>query len=64
MIEIDAVHGGVLVYLRESISLSERNDLLPDSLETIYVEIKRPYSKSFLVYAWYRPPNTKHQSVC
>ena len=46
------------MHIRKPISFSERNDLVPDSLEIICVEIKKPYNKSFLVYAWYRPPST------
>ena len=33
--------GGVLMYIRESIPFSERNDLVPTSLEMICVEISR-----------------------
>lgn len=33
--------GGVLMYFQESISFSERNDLIPDSLEMICAEIKK-----------------------
>ena len=43
--------GGVIMYLGQSLSFTERNDLVPDSLEMICVEIKKPYNKSFLVYA-------------
>ena len=51
--------GGVIMYLGQSLSFTERNDLVPDSLEMICVEIKKPYNKSFLVCAWYmRPPNS------
>ena len=54
--------GGVLMYIGKPVSFSERNDLvpdsLPDSLQIICIEIKKPYNKSFLVCAWYRPPST------
>ena len=49
--------GGVIMYLKQLLSFTERNDLVVDSLEMICVEIKKPYNKSFLVCAWYRPPN-------
>ncbi len=39
--------GGVLMYIRESIPFSERNDLVPTSLEMICVEISRLHSRSF-----------------
>ena len=50
--------GGVIIYLRDTISFSERNDLTSNSLEMICLEIKKPHNKSFLVCAWYRPPNS------
>ena len=46
------------MYLRDSISFSERNDLILDSLEMICVQTKKLRSKSFLVCIWYRPPNS------
>ena len=39
--------GGVVVYIRDSISYCERRDLIPDSLEMICVEVNKPHSKSF-----------------
>ena len=39
--------GGVLMYIRESIPFSERNDLVHDSLELICVEISRARSVVF-----------------
>ena len=50
--------GGVLIYISETIPFSERNDLILNSLEMICIEIKKPHNKSFLVCAWYRPPNS------
>ncbi len=51
--------GGVLMYIRETIPFSERNDLLTAcSLEILCVEISRPCSKPFLVSTWYRPPGS------
>jgi hypothetical protein len=41
--------GGVIIYLRDTISFSERNDLTSNSLEMICLEIKKPHNKSFLV---------------
>ena len=46
------------MYIHESITFLERNDLCPDSLEIICVEITKPHNKSFLVSSWYRPPNS------
>jgi hypothetical protein len=47
------------MYIRDSIEFSERNDLVPTSLEMICVEISRLHSRSFLVNSWYRPPNSE-----
>lgn len=50
--------GGVVLYVRDNIPFSVRKDLTPDSLEMACIEINRPYNKSFLISAWYRPPNS------
>ena len=47
----------MLLYVHESLSFSERNDLLvANSLEMLSIEIVKPHNKSFLVSTWYRPP--------
>ena len=38
---------------------SEQNDLVSNPLEMICIEINKPYSKSLLISAWYRPPNSE-----
>ena len=50
--------GGVVLYIRDNIPFSNREDLVPSSLEVVCAEINRPHSKSFLVCIWYRPPNS------
>ena len=50
--------GGVALYIKENLSYSLRNDLVPVRLEMICAEINLPYSRSFLVGTWYRPPNS------
>lgn len=50
--------GGVVLYIRDNIPFSDREDLVPSSLEMVCAEINRPHSKSFLVCTWYRPPNS------
>ena len=50
--------GGVALYIRESLSYIDRNDLVPDRLEMLCAEITRPFSKSLFVCTWYRPPNS------
>lgn len=49
--------GGVALYVRENLSYTIRNDLVPVQLEMICVEINLPYNRSFLVGTWYRPPS-------
>ncbi|MEN8446458.1 MAG: endonuclease/exonuclease/phosphatase family protein, partial [Cyanobacteria bacterium J06555_13] len=49
--------GGVSIYIRESINYKSRTDIPADDLEIICIEVEPPKSKSFLVLAWYRPPN-------
>ena len=48
--------GGVVLYIRDTISFSERKDLVPEPLEMICIEVRRPHKTAFLVSAWYRPP--------
>ena len=48
----------MLMYVHESTTFIERNDLCPNSLEIICAEIKKPHNKSFLVSSWYRRPNS------
>ncbi len=50
--------GGVVLYIRHTISFSERKDLVPEPLEMICIEVRRPHKMAFLVSAWYRPPNS------
>ena len=50
--------GGVALYIKENLSYTLRNDLVPVQLEMICAEINRPYSRSFLVGTWYKPPNS------
>ena len=50
--------GGVAIYIRDIIPYSERNSLIPDNIEAICLEIKKPNSKPILISTWYRPPNS------
>ena len=49
--------GGVVLYVRENLPYTIREDLVPVRLEMICVEINLPYNRSFLVSTWYRPPS-------
>ena len=51
--------GAVWSYMvRDNIPFSVRNDMIPEHLEMICIEVNRPYNKSFLISTWYRPPNS------
>ena len=41
--------GGVAMYIRNSISYKIREDIMPEGLETITVEIKKPRAKPFFL---------------
>ncbi len=49
--------GGVVLYVRQNISFSDRIDLIPGELEMVCIELSLPYNKSLLISTWYRPPN-------
>ena len=42
--------GGVAMYIRSNISFINRNDLVPDVLEQICVEIHKPKSKPYTLF--------------
>ena len=50
--------GGIAIYIRNVIPYSERNSLIPDNVEAICLEIKKPNTKPILISTWYRPPNS------
>jgi hypothetical protein len=52
--------GGVVLYITDTISFSERKDLVPEPLEMICIEVHRPYKVAFLISTWYRPPNSNN----
>ena len=49
--------GGVALYIKNTLSFSVRQEFVPARLEIVCVEIILPYSTSFLVCTWYRPPS-------
>lgn len=40
-----------------------RNELVPDSLEALCVEVRKPKSKPILIVSCYRPPNSDHEVI-
>ncbi|CAB3997495.1 Transposon Ty3-G Gag-Pol poly, partial [Paramuricea clavata] len=53
--------GGIAIYFRDNINIKNRNDLVPDSLEALCVEVRKPKSKPILIVSCYRPPNSNHE---
>ena len=51
--------GGILVYIRNNLTCIRREDIEDPDLESIWVEIKQPNSKSFLICIMYRPPDSR-----
>ena len=50
--------GGVCIYLRTSINYKIRNELVPEGIEAVCLEICKPNSKNFIVASVYRPPDS------
>ena len=50
--------GGLLLYVKSQNPCLQRTDLENDTLETIWLEMKLPKQKSFLVCYVYRPPSS------
>jgi exonuclease III len=53
--------GGVAIYFRDNINIKNRIDLVPDSLEALCVEVRKPKSKPILIVSCYHPPNSNHE---
>jgi hypothetical protein len=53
--------GGVAIYFRDNINIKNRNELVPDCLEALCVEVRKPKSKPILIVSCYRPPNSNHE---
>jgi exonuclease III len=51
--------GGLLIYAKEELPCIHRQDLESSSVEAIWLEVKRPNSKPFLISNVYRPPSEK-----
>ena len=50
--------GDVASYLRNNIPYVERSDLIPENVEALCLEIRKPKSKPVLLSTWYRPPDS------
>ena len=51
--------GGVAIYFRDHLNVKEHNDLVPENIEAVCIEVIQVKSKPVLVTSLYRPPNTK-----
>ena len=54
---------GVVLYIRDTISFSERKDLVPESLGMICIEVRQPHRTAYLISTWYRPPNCSNDAL-
>ena len=50
--------GGVVLFIKNCFSFRKHNELIPEQLEMVCIEIYRQYGKPFLVCSWYRLPNS------
>ena len=55
--------GGVAFLVKNCYSCTVRNDLIPNDIEAICIELKLRMSRSILVLTWYRPPNSDAQVI-
>ena len=49
--------GGLIVYVRDGINFSERDNISNGGIEDIWIEVKRDKCKNLLVGSFYRPPD-------
>ena len=54
----DDLHGGVAIYVQNSLICKERQDLSIPQLEAVWIETKIGQD-TFLIESFYRPPNSK-----
>ena len=54
----DRAGGGVATYIREDLNTIVNDELFVNDLETIAIEVKRPFSRSMIIINWYRPPSS------
>jgi hypothetical protein len=53
--------GGVLIYVKDGYSYKVRNDLVSDDIECLWIEVKVPGTKPFLINTCYRPPSANKE---
>jgi hypothetical protein len=57
-VRTDRVGGGVLVAVKVDIQSTRSLNLERKSVKLVVVELGRPNSRSFLLYTFYRPPDS------
>ena len=55
--------GGLVIYVRESLRVSVREDLQVEGVESMWLEIKHKAQKSFLLGYTYRPPSSNQSWI-
>jgi hypothetical protein len=50
--------GGVLVAVKDTISVTRRFDLEDNSIELVVVQLSQPNNQSIILYTYYRPPSS------
>ena len=50
--------GGLLIYVKENLRCSQRDDLHVDGIEAMWLEVKHEFQKAFLLGYTYRPPSS------
>lgn len=55
----DKTGGGIILYIRKSLTFKRRPELEISNIETVWAEITLPNSKPFLVCTVYRPPSAR-----
>ena len=53
----DKKGGGIVIYISESIPYKRRLELESNTMESVWIEISFPNTKSFLINCIYRPPS-------
>ncbi|CAB4023001.1 RNA-directed DNA polymerase from transposon BS [Paramuricea clavata] len=53
--------GGVAIYIRNTIPYVERSTIIPENVEAVCIEVRKPNAKPILILTWYRPPNSNSE---
>lgn len=55
--------GGIVVYIAEKVPYQRRIDVESDDIESVWIEILFPHTKSFLINFTYRPPSANQSWI-